>query len=100
MGDEWLEWKVRLPEDVEYDMAITYAAPDTCKGNAYVLTAGNNQLAGQIEVTTKDWFDFTTVKLGRIRIGSGRQSISVKPVKLGEAPLMNLHEITLTQAHQ
>ena len=93
--DDSMTWKVRSISDGNYDVELTYAAPQGCEGNKFVLSAQNEKITGNVE-NTGDWNTFKTFLIGSIKLEASESiTLSIKPEELSGCSLMDLKEVRL-----
>jgi serine/threonine-protein kinase len=93
--DDWVSWQAKIERPGTFAVEVSYAAIAACEGNEYVLTVGDQQVAGKV-MATGDWGRFKSVILGAVRVAqAGDLTIRVQPKGKPKDALMNLQSVTL-----
>jgi hypothetical protein len=88
--NEFVAWPVRLNEAADFDVSITYDAPQDSAGGTYKVKIGKETLSATVKSGEN-----LSVSLGRVRLGLGAFEIQVMPDKIAGAELMRLRSVTL-----
>jgi neutral ceramidase len=90
-----VEWNVLVKKSGEYDVFLEWSVSDEEAGKPYVLIAGGNELKNEV-AKSGSWETFKIIKIGRIHLSEGRQSIIFKPdSEFKESFLLDLREVKL-----
>ncbi len=90
-----VEWNVLVKKSGEYDVFLEWSVSDEEAGKPYVLIAGGNELKNEV-AKSGSWETFKIIKIGRIHLSEGRQSIIFKPdSEFKEGFLLDLREVKL-----
>ena len=93
--EDWVSWDVSVAKPGAFTVEVTYACADGTGGSEYVVSAGDQQVAGKVEVTG-GWASFKTEKIGALKIEkAGKVAIAVKPKTKPGFAVMNLKAIDL-----
>jgi len=91
--EDYVTWVLRVSEGGEFDVEITYACTPP-GGSEFTVEVGDQKLDGKVE-STGSWTAFETKKLGRMKLGEDRHTLTVRAKdKVGEG-VMNLQSIVL-----
>ncbi len=91
-------WKfIAAPGD--YDVQLGFAAAGECNGATYAMTVNGATLSGTIN-DSGGWFNWAQQDVGRIHLGGGNQTLSIKATSMPRNRIMNLQTITLTPVKQ
>ena len=98
-ADDQVEWEVQVKKG-RYDVYLEWSVSDQEAGKPFVFTAGDQLLTGTV-APSGSWEDFKTVKIGQLKLRSGRQKMVFKPNSRFETgALLDLREIKLVPAKQ
>ena len=93
--EDWVSWEVAVTNPGTFAVEVTYACADGTGGSEYVVSAGDQQVAGKVEATG-GWASFRTDKIGRLAIGkAGKIAIALKPKTKPGFAVMNLKAVDL-----
>jgi alpha-L-fucosidase len=93
--EDWVSWDVAVTKPGTFAVEVTYACADGTGGSEYVVSAGDQQVAGKVEATG-GWANFRTDKVGRLAIEkAGKIAIAVKPKTKPGFAVMNLKAVDL-----
>jgi len=94
-----VQWaNVNVAKKSTYEVELTYACAADSGGTTYKIVLGDQSLEGTI-AATKDWKDYTTVKVGKLTLNkTGRTAVVVKPTKQPRIAVMNLRTLKLIPA--
>jgi serine/threonine-protein kinase len=94
----WASWDLAASEPGTFTVELTYAAPNECSGNEFVIALADQELTGKV-TSTGDWSRFKTETVGTIRVTqTGNLTLVVKPGRKPTSGLMNLRAVTLKRA--
>jgi hypothetical protein len=91
-GDK-VVWPVRLREPASFEVAVSYNAPASSAGGAFVVKVGDKALPGTVAETPA-----APVPLGRVSLPAGNFDIVVEGTTIKGEELMRLRALTLTPA--
>ena len=91
---DYVSWKIDVDAAGTYVPKLLYGCDPQAGGSEAELAAKESSVKFKIEAT-EAWTKFKTVTLDPITLSTGVQTISVKPVKIAGAGLMNLREVKL-----
>ena len=96
---DWIAWQVAPDRDGEYIVELRYSCQAGSQGSEFVLSLGDQTLAGKIAADTGTWSDHVTVKLGSLKVAkTGSATLSLKPTKKPGEAVMNLVWLRLIPA--
>jgi putative membrane-bound dehydrogenase-like protein len=87
-------WRVELSQAGTYEVWLDYACQESTAGNSFVLQAGNQSLSGRV-ASTGDWDTYRRVRIGRLTLSPGKQSLAFRPSAPPKGVLIDLREIHL-----
>ncbi len=91
---DWVSWQFQIERPGRFDVTAGIATP--ASSSRFELAVGNEKLSVEV-LSTGDYGNFKTIKLGTVQIDRGAQELSIKPVRDQWQPI-NLREIVLTPA--
>ncbi len=91
---DWVSWDFDAREG-DYFVDVNYACDGGNAGSDYSLSIGINRLNGVV-ADTGGFGNYETARLGRVHLGTGLQSLRIKPTSKPHQVVMDLHEVTLT----
>jgi len=95
---DWLSWDVAVEKPGTFDVTVAYASAPDSAGSEYVLTVAGQELAGKT-ASTGGWTNFTTAKLGAVKIEkAGKVTLEVKAKSKPGVGVMNLRALDLKPA--
>ncbi|GEO03381.1 hypothetical protein AAE02nite_10450 [Adhaeribacter aerolatus] len=96
-ADDQVEWEVQVKKG-SYDVYLEWSVSDQEAGKPFVFKVGDQTLTGTVE-PSGSWEDFKTVKIGHLKLRSGRQKMVFKPnSKFDTGAILDLREIKLVPA--
>jgi hypothetical protein len=96
-AEDQIEWEVRVKKG-GYDVYLEWSVSDQEAGKPFVFKAGDQLLTGTVG-PSGSWEDFKTVKIGHLKLRSGRQKMVFKPhSKFETGAILDLREIKLVPA--
>ena len=87
-------WPIEIPTAGEYEVTLTYSVHPSSAGNSFQLEIGKTNLRGKA-ASTGSWETFKQIKLGKIKLASGKQIVIIHPTKPLKNALLDLKSITL-----
>jgi hypothetical protein len=90
----WLSWDFDVPEG-DYDVEIDHACDGESAGSEYALSVGANRITASV-ADTGGWSNYSTKRVGRVRLAAGGQTLRIKPTTKGRNLVMDLHRVILT----
>jgi alpha-L-fucosidase len=92
---EWVSWDLKVKKPGTFRVEIVYSCPEEGAGGEYAVEIAGQKLAGTVE-DTGDWSMFETKTIGTVKLDApGRQTLTVRPVKIPHGALMNLQAVVL-----
>jgi hypothetical protein len=96
-ADDQVEWEVQVKKG-GYDVYLEWSVSDQEAGKPFVFKAGDQNLTGTV-APSGSWEDFKTVKIGHMKLRSGRHKMVFKPnSKFETGAILDLREIKLVPA--
>ncbi len=96
-ADDQIEWEVQVKKG-GYDVYLEWSVSDQEAGKPFVFKTGDQLLTGTVE-PSGSWEDFKTIKIGHLKLRSGRQKMVFKPnSKFETGAILDLREIKLVPA--
>ena len=96
-AEDQVEWEVQVKKG-GYDVYLEWSVSDQEAGKPFVFKAGDQLLTGTVG-PSGSWEDFKTVKIGHLKLRSGRQKMVFKPnSKFETGAILDLREIKLVPA--
>jgi len=93
--DDYVIWRFKLVQTGTFNAEVTFACDAGSGGSKYILTVGDQELAGTVK-DTGGWTSFVTEKLGTVKITKpGTYNLSLKPKSMPRGAVMNLKSVTL-----
>ncbi|MFK5974540.1 MAG: neutral/alkaline non-lysosomal ceramidase N-terminal domain-containing protein [Flavobacteriaceae bacterium] len=90
-----VKWNVLVKKSGEYDVFLEWSVSDEEAGKPFVLIAGGIELKSEV-AKSGSRETFKIIKIGRIHLSEGRQSIILKPdSEFKEGALLDLREVKL-----
>lgn len=95
--DDLIEWEVQVKKG-RYDVYLEWSVSNQEAGKPFVFKAGDQILTGTV-APSGSWEDFKTVKIGHLKLRSGRKKMVFKPnSKFATGAILDLREIKLVPA--
>ena len=94
---DYAVWTVETDTDGEYLVSLHYACDSAASGNNFVLSCEDEVVGGQVR-TTGTWDDYTSRRVGKLRLPKGRSRIVMRSSGPVESYLVDLRQITLYPA--
>ncbi len=91
---DWISWDIAPARAGAYDVEITYACAEGTGDSEYEVRAGSRQVTGKVR-ETGGWDRFVSERPGRLRLASGPQTFSLRPLAMPGYAVMNLQRIRL-----
>lgn len=96
-ADDLVEWEVQVKKGT-YDVYLEWSVSDQEAGKPFVFQAGEQRLTGTV-APSGSWENFKTVKIGHLKLRSGKQKMVFKPnSKFETGAILDLREIKLVPA--
>jgi hypothetical protein len=92
--DDQAVWSVDVKQPGKYEVWFDWACDNGKAGNAYILQAGFERLAGKVQ-GTGTWDDYRQAKVGEIRLQSGRQQVLIRSAGRIRGAMIDLREVKL-----
>ena len=90
-----VQWPVNITRPGSFNVELTLACNPGSENSEYEIIAGEAKLTGKV-AATKDWNDYTTVKVGTLRISkAGKLTLIIKPLSKPGQGVMNLRQVKL-----
>ncbi len=96
-GEDRAVWSIDLPAAGSYTVDLEYACDRATAGNTFLLTAGGQELTGEI-AATGSWDDYRAVRLGRLDLPAGTQTLTFRAAGPLKSALLDLRTIRLLPA--
>lgn len=94
-NDDVPTWTLMVPKAGRYKVAVRYASPRGSTGTEFSVVSGTGQVSGKVQNTDGDLV-FKRFEIGEISLGSGEQTLQVKPAAKGGVEAMRLEQVILT----
>jgi alpha-L-fucosidase len=92
-----VSWQLNAPAAGDYEVTIVYSTDNKKSvGATYVVAVADSQLSGKVSPTAGTFRAFNTETLGKVKLKSGEQTLTIKPTDKPGESVMNLKEIRLT----
>jgi alpha-L-fucosidase len=92
-------WPIQVDRPGAFDVELTWSCKPESAGTEYALMIGDQQLLKTKVAATTGWDDFTTAKVGTIKLDKpGLVTITIKPLSRPPEGLMNLRLLRLVPA--
>lgn len=92
--EDWPEWKMDAGVAGDYAVELLYGCGKDQGGAQVELQVGGQSLAVTVEETGHPEH-LVPRFAGRVKLGGGKTTLAIKPVKLGAGPVMNLRQVVL-----
>jgi thiamine biosynthesis lipoprotein len=90
-----VSWTFELERPGQFLVSIDYACAPGSGGGIFRLVSGPFELRGRVD-ETGSWTDFGTLELGLLHFeAAGPHEVTIEPVRLDGAALMNLAQVNL-----
>ena len=91
-AEAYPQWEVQFDKPGTYELSVLCFVPDTQAGSEFVVTIGDQKVAGR---TTATGGDFKEVALGKIRVEkTGPMLVKVTPTRIAAQEFMRLRTLT------
>ncbi len=91
-AEAYPQWEVQFDKPGTYELSVLCFVPDTQAGSEFVVTIGDQKVAGR---TTATGGDFKEVALGKIRVEkTGPMPVKVTPTRIAAQEFMRLRTLT------
>jgi hypothetical protein len=90
---DWVSWRAKITQEGDYRVIVSQGAP-LDQGGSFVLTVGEQTLAGNVRLTGS-WTKYEETAFGPVHLKPGAVTVSIKATKISNYALMNLKWVRL-----